>query len=155
MSSLRTEVPNSQEVSGNTVGPFTTGISSNADVVGNMNSQYKYMQESEGPYQEMTKNASNKYLEKIAGMAEAARGIGKAFRESSHIGKASLGMSGTGLAISAANYHNGKTTAKSSLGKENLERKSLTALNNINRTLSTSQIHPSPIPVLRQKAKKL
>jgi hypothetical protein len=152
--SAQKPISNNQPSVRNSTGSFTQGITSPADVTGNQNSQFKYNQESEGPYQEMTKNAGNKYLEKIA-ISRIANNMKNAFKESSHIAKASLLMSGTGLGLSAANYNNGKITAITNQDKANLERRSLAALQNINRTLSSSTIVPSAVPALRQSPKKL
>jgi hypothetical protein len=132
-------------------GPAATEIPSNAYVTGNMNSQFRYAQTDDGPFQEMSKGASvkpNKYLEKIA-MSVVAKGVGKAFNQSSNISKASLGLSSVGLGLSAANYMNGRATAQATQDKANLERRSLTALNRINTTLSTATMVPSPIAVKR------
>lgn len=133
-------------------GAFAEEIASNNSVTGNLNSHFLYDQESEGPYQEMSKGASlNKYLEKIA-----MSGLGKSFHRADTASKANfgmsaagLGMSAMGLGLSAASYRNGKTTAVASTDKANLERKSLTALNNINKTLSTATLAPSPMAIQR------
>lgn len=126
-------------------GAFAEEIASNNSVTGNLNSHFLYDQESEGPYQEMSKGASlNKYLEKIAMTAAV-----KAFNGASNISKLSLGMSGAGLGLSVANYHNGKATASATQNKVDLERKSLSALNKINTTLSTATLSPSPMAVQR------
>lgn len=128
-------------------GSYAREISSNADVTGNLNSQFKYNQSDDGPWQEMSKGASfmdNKYLQKIASL-KMPSGFAKAYEGSSKLSKVSLGLSMAGLGLSAANFHNSSITAKTNMDKANLERKSLTALNNINKTLSTAQIHPSPI----------
>jgi hypothetical protein len=66
MSNAAKAVPQISTLS-NTVGAFAQEIDSNASVTGNMNSNFKYDQVSDGPLQEITKNASdNKYLLKIA-----------------------------------------------------------------------------------------
>ena len=143
-------IPKESDISGS----FAAGITSPADVTGNQNSQFKYNQESEGPYQEMTKNAGNKYLEKIA-ISRVAKNMANAFKESSHIAKAGLLMSASGLGLSIANYHNGKITAMTNQDKANLERRSLAALHSINRTLAASTSMPGPVPPTRQTIKKL
>lgn len=90
----------------------------------------------------------NKYLEKIA-MSNTVKAVHGAVANSSKLAKIGLGVSSASLGLSAANYHNGKVTAKASQDKANLERKSLTALNRINNTLSTATLAPSPVAIKR------
>lgn len=132
------------------LGSYAEEIRSNASVTGNLNSQFKYNQTDNGPYDEMSKGASvkNKYIEKIAmSMGSASN----AFEKASPIAKIGLGLSATSLGISSANFYNGKKSTQAQMDKVNLERKSLTALNNINKTLSTATLHPSPVAVNRPR----
>lgn len=92
---------------------------------------------------------ANKYLEKIA-MAGIAKDAHKLVSNSSALSKLGIGLSSASLGVSAANYHNGRVTAKASQDKAALERKSLTALNRINNTLSNAALVPAPVA---QKAK--
>ncbi len=132
-------------------GPWATEIRSNADVTGNLNSKFKYDQSDDGPYQEMSKGASvNKYLEKIA-MSKKFHIATKAFDGASPIAKIGLGLSAASFGLSAANYNNGKVTARANMDKADLERKSLTALKNINKTLSTATIAPSSFAAPKPK----
>lgn len=134
------------------IGSFATEIRSNASVTGNLNSQFKYNQTDNGPYDEMSKGASvNRYLVKIAMSMPSAASAGRAFEKASPIAKVGLGLSTASLGLSMANFHNGHKSTKAQIDKVNLERKSLTALNNINKTLSTATLHPSPIAVPKPK----
>jgi hypothetical protein len=125
----------------NALGSYSEAIRSNASVTGNLNSQFKYNQADNGPYDEMSKGASvNRYLEKVAmSLARAGEAIDKA----SPIAKLGLGLSATSLGLGVANYHNTHRSIRAQEDKINLERKSLTALNNINKSLSTVQLQKS------------
>ena len=119
---------------GTGTGSFCEPIRSNAMVTGNLNSQFMYNQSDDGPYQEMSKTSmDNKYLTKIASM------------ENSRLSKIGIGLSGASLGISGLNYLNNKATKDSAELKANLERKSLNALNDINKSLSTAQLVHSPV----------
>jgi hypothetical protein len=125
----------------NALGSYSEAIRSNASVTGNLNSQFKYNQTDNGPYDEMSKGASvNRYLEKVAMSLIRA---GAAFDKASPIAKVGLGLSTASLGISAANYHNTHRSVKAQEDKVNLERRSLTALNNINKTLTSVQLQKS------------
>jgi hypothetical protein len=126
-------------------GSYASEINSNACVTGNLNSQFKYNQSDDGPWQEMSKGASfkgNKYLEKIA---MSFGNMKKSYDSSSTISKIGLGMSAAGLGLSAASYHNNRKNSSINSTASEINRKSLTALNNINKTLSTAVIAPAPV----------
>jgi hypothetical protein len=136
---MKTELPETSTKLA--LGSYAEEIRSNADVTGNLNSQFKYNQSDDGPYQEMSKGASvNRYLEKIAMSKNLDR-----------TGKLGVGISSVSLGLGLANYHNSRAATKITEDKSNIERKSLTALNNINKTLSTSTLAPSPVAVTRPK----
>lgn len=126
----------------NTLGAYASEIVSNASVTGNLNSQFKYNQTDNGPYDEMSKGASvNRYLEKIAEKIPTSTKIG-------------LGLSTASLGVGFANLHNNHKSATAEQSKVQLERRSLSALNGIHQTLSTAQMHPSKISTAPKKAYK-
>jgi hypothetical protein len=75
---------------------------------------------------------TNKYLEKIASI----KGFGQALAKTGPLERVGLGMSGTGLAMSAANLKLGLKRDKKDETKMGLEEKSLDTLKNIHRDLS-------------------
>lgn len=84
----------------------------------------------------------NKYLEKVASLGEAAesvRGFGKSFakgwKRSSTTSKIGLGMSATGLGLSAANFSNSIQNKHRDNARALLEQQSLDALRGISETL--------------------
>lgn len=143
--------PITDETPKDQLGSYAEEIKSNDSVTGNLLSRALYDQTDNGPYDAMTKRAriNNIYLEKIA---MSAKSIHTAMTSSSPIAKASLGLSIAGLGLSAANYRNGQITAKTNTDRANLERKSLTALNNINKSLSTAVLAPATMATPRPKS---
>jgi len=93
---------------------------------------------------------TNKYLEKIA-MSKMVGSMESAYNKANPLSKIGLGISAISLGLSSANYHNGKINTKSNLDKADLERKSLMALKNINKTLSTATIAPSTLAAPKPK----
>ncbi len=127
-------------------GAYAEEIASNAMVVGNLNSQHKYNQTDNGPYDEMSKGASvkNKYLEKIANAGVAKLVL-------SPVDKLKLGLSSTGLAMSATGLGMSIYDKQGEAGRNATAKKSLTALNNINKALSVHSMAPSSMAVQRPK----
>lgn len=78
----------------------------------------------------------NKYLEKIAsplteGAKQFGRDFAKGWKRSSTTSKVGLGMSGVGLTMSAANYHNSIGYRKDNHERSKLEQKSISLLEDI------------------------
>ncbi|HXP52589.1 MAG TPA: hypothetical protein VN922_21730 [Bacteroidia bacterium] len=76
----------------------------------------------------------NKYLEKIANI----KSLGQAFAKTTPLERVGLGMSGTGLAMSAANLKLGLKRDSKDVEKMNIEEKSLDTLKDIHKTLAKS-----------------
>ncbi|MNK09994.1 hypothetical protein D3C87_280040 [compost metagenome] len=81
----------------------------------------------------------NKYLEKVASVADSAAKFGKDFakgwRRSSTTSKVGIGMSGVGLGMSAANYHNSLGYRHDNTERTKLEAKSISLLEDISKGL--------------------
>jgi hypothetical protein len=120
------------------VGAFATEIDSNADVVGNLNSQFLYNQtpEKDNGLQKM----ANKYLEKVASMAAIKSWPKRLYHDIAgasplaQIGIASGAVVGTSKVIDTLEQ------AKANIERKRSERKSLHALNSIKKTLDNAVV---------------
>lgn len=105
----------------------------------------------------------NKYLEKISsafteGAAQFGKDFAKGWRRSSTTSKVGLGMSGVGLSMSAANYHNGIGYRKDNNERAKLEQKSVSLLEDISKGLKKPTkvvLKVNPSSNLVKKAKEL
>lgn len=132
-------------------------IRSNADVEGNLNSKFLYNQsKTENEGLSMPKVASymgNKYLEKIASTSWV-KNLGTSIKKADPLTQLGVGSSMLGLGLSGSKTFNDYRSSRNTSEASKLQERSLRALNSINKSLSTSVIHPSPVPVQRPDPKK-
>jgi hypothetical protein len=132
------------------VGAFATEIGSNAEVVGNQNSQclYNVTPEKDNGLQKMS--SENKYLEKIA-VAKWFRNLGTSIKHAEPITQLGVGTSILGTGLSVNRTMNSGGMAKRDAERARREQLSIKALHSINKSISTNVMAPSSVPVKRPK----
>lgn len=81
----------------------------------------------------------NPYLNKaLGGARKSVDGIATAWKDASPATKLSLGVSATGLGISAANFANGRRMTNLADNRNKIESQSLNALKKIHETLENN-----------------
>lgn len=92
---------------------------------------------------------SNRFLNKalelgretVTGAKKVAKGVDTAWKEATPPQKLTIGMAATGLGVSGANFVNNRANVNANQQRNEIEQKSLHALQNIHKTLSTTPTH--------------